>query len=359
MLNDLAEVDADVLGHTADGIRARAGVGSCIQAGHVKDGQVAPQLVRGDALRVEEHVVIVQDLSIQLPGHLRQGIPIHQAAEGGIASDIDVLHLFVVEDLHPRRAAKEVVVHAVPRAILLGRRTLAHQTHGTQAAVDIPAAELSQLAVALPGILLQGERLQVGHVLEHILAEALQQVVLQVEELQQIEVGQGHGIYVRDQAVVHVQGAQVGQNGKLIGSQPLEGIPIQIEYPQAIVSHEGVLVEHLQLVVRQVDLHQDLQIAKGLLVYVLHLGLLEVNALQIEQPQSGELLPVEIRDVVVVQHQHLELRAQGVRNGGQLQGAADGRLLAVGPLAGAVGGAAQGPVIRQSPGHQAQQNPAD
>lgn len=279
MLHNFTEVNADVLGHGTDEIGSCAGIGARIQAAHIEHGEITPHLVGRNAFRIKEHIIIVQNLPVQFPTDLGQRISINQTAEGCIAANINVGSLLIVKDFDTRGTAKEFLIHAVPVAILLNWRSFADETHGTEPAADIPGAKLSKFAVTLPGILLEGECLQVSHVLEHIFAETLQQIVLEIEELEQIEIGQRHGIYVGDQTVVHVQSAQMWQDGKLIGSQTLERIPIQIQDAQSIVAHEGILVQHLQLIVRQINLDENLEIAKALLVYILDLGFLQINAL--------------------------------------------------------------------------------
>lgn len=63
--------------------------------------------------------------------------------------------------------------------------------------------------------------------------------------------------------------------------------------------------------------------------------------------------------MVIVEHQDLQLCAQRGWNARQLQGTANGRLLAIGPFAGAVGGTTLRPVIAPHPADEAAevQNP--
>lgn len=142
------------------------------------------------------------------------------------------------------------------------------------------------------------------------------------------------------------------QRRKLVGDQPLQRIAVQMQQAQAIVAVERLLVQRLDGVLAQIDLDQDLQVAERIATDVGDVRPLQIDALQIDQPEGGELLARQRRNVVAVQLQRLDVGVQRGRYASQLLVVAFDRLLAVGPLADAAGRAAGGPVIGANNGGQ-------
>jgi hypothetical protein len=75
-------------------------------------------------------------------------------------------------------------------------------------------------------------------------------------------------MHLDEGAALKLEVAQVLEDRELIGPEGPQGVAVEDEHLEALVAGEGVGGEATQVVVREIDLHEDPHVLEGVPVHV-------------------------------------------------------------------------------------------